>query len=377
LDPDASGTETSPGIPAQVRAVLRLSLIPGIGPVTGRQLIGAFGSAYTLWQTSASDLAAQEGIGPKLMQALLSSDYQQADRIIETCMGHNIRLLGIDDAEYPEHLAAAEDAPLVLYALGHTEALCRPRMLSVVGSRKASREGRLMTRRWCRLWAAQDTVIVSGMAQGIDAAAHAGALEADGVTVAVLGCGLQAIGRDEQRRQIDAIIRNGCVISELAPDVPARPEHFPRRNRIIAALSPATVVMEADQRSGSLITAHHALAYGREVFAVPGSVLGGNHAGCHRLIRDGAGLADSAASVTEALGWDSSATSVNTPRYEPASEAEAMLLQVLKQGVAHVDMLSEQCHLSLPELSPILLALELQGVIDRLPGDRYTLTQEI
>jgi DNA processing protein len=363
-------------MPADIRHLLRLSQIPGIGPITGRQLIRVFGSAEALWQATADELAAQEGIGPKLIQALLSSDYRQSDRTLDSCENQRIRLLGIGDAHYPERLAAAEDAPLVLYGLGDMEVLDRPRMLSVVGSRKASREGRLLTRRWCRQWAGQDIVIVSGMALGIDAAAHAGTLETEGITVAVLGSGLLALDREEQRRQIDAIVRRGCVISEFTPDVPARPEHFPRRNRIIAALSPATVVMEADQRSGSLITAHQALAYGREVFAVPGSVLGGNHAGCHQLIRDGAGLADSAVSVTEALGWGS-ATKAAVPRYEPASPTEAMLLEVLKQGIAHVDMLSEQCHLSLPELSPILLALELRGVIDRLPGDRYTLVQEI
>lgn len=217
-------------------------------------------------------------------------------------------------------------------------------------------------------------VIVSGLAQGIDAAAHAGAIEAEGRTVAVLGCGLGAVDREEQRRQIEAIAAHGCAISELPPDIPARPEHFPRRNRIIAALSPATVVMEADARSGSLITAQRALDYGREVFAVPGSVLGANHTGCHRLIRDGAALADSTATVTEALGWGAAAPA---SRYAPETETEAALLAVLKQGIAHVDALCEQCGMELPELSPTLLALELRGVIDRLPGDRYMLVQEI
>jgi DNA processing protein len=364
-------------MPEDIRHILRLSLIPGIGPVTGRQLIGVFGSARALWQATAVELAAQEGIGPKLLQALRSSDARQADHIIDMCEKGCIGILGIGDPGYPERLAAAEDAPLVLYGMGDMGKLNQPRILSVVGSRKASREGRLLTRRWCRQWAAQDAVIVSGMAQGIDAAAHAGALEAEGATVAVLGCGLLAIDRDEQRRQVEAIVRCGCVISEFAPEIPARPEHFPRRNRIIAALSPATVVMEADQRSGSLITAHQALGYGREVFAVPGSVLAGNHAGCHQLIRDGAVLADNAGSIIENLGWEVASKTTTAARYEPESPAEAMVLDVLKQGIAHVDTLSEQCRLSLPELSPILLALELRGVIDRLPGDRYTLIQEI
>ena len=358
----------------RIRHLLRLGLIPGIGPVTGRQLIEDFGSAEALWRASPKDLAAHEGIGPRLLQALTTSDDRRAERILESCAQHGIRLLGIDDGDYPAPLKAAPDAPLVLYGIGDMAALHRERMLSVVGARRAGREGRLLTRRWCRGGAAQRVVIVSGLAQGIDAAAHAGAIEANGETVAVLGCGLLAIDREEQRRQIEAIAAHGCAISEFTPDTPARPEHFPRRNRIIAALSPATIVMEADARSGSLITAQQAAGYGREVFAVPGSVLGGSHTGCHRLIRDGAQLADSAATVAAALGWEPGAT---TPRYEPATETETAVLAVLKQGIAHVDALCEQCQLELPELSPVLLALELRGVIDRLPGDRYMLVQEI
>jgi DNA processing protein len=358
----------------RIRHLLRLSLIPGIGPVTGRQLIDTFGSAEALWQATPKDLAACEGIGPALLQALTASDPRRGERMLESCARHGIHLLGIDDPDYPGRLAAAPDAPLVLYGIGDLAALNRERMLSVVGARRAGREGRLLTRRWCCQWAAQRIAIVSGLAQGIDAAAHAGAIEADGQTVAVLGCGLLAIDREEQRRQLAAIAAHGCVISEFTPETPARPEHFPRRNRIIAALSPATVVMEADTRSGSLITAQQAAAYGREVFAVPGSVLGGSHTGCHRLIQDGAGLADSAATVATALGWEPGAPAAH---YTPATATEAALLGVLKQGVAHVDALCEQCDMELPELAPVLLALELRGVIDRLPGDRYMLVQEI
>jgi len=245
-------------------------------------------------------------------------------------------------------------------------------MLAVVGARRASREGQLIARRWCRYLSAQDIGIVSGMAYGIDTAAHAGALEATAPTIAVLGSGLLAAFSPEQQRQMDAIAAQGCVISEFLPDTPPRPEHFPRRNRIIAALAGGTCIIEADIRSGSLITARQAAEYGREVFAVPGSVLGGLHAGCHQLIRDGAVLAESAADILRHMAWKQY-RSAPGKSYVPAGEQEAAVIAALKQNIHHLDSLAEICDLTVPELSPILLALELQGVIERLPGSRYAL----
>jgi DNA processing protein len=212
------------------------------------------------------------------------------------------------------------------------------------------------------------------MAYGIDAAAHGGALESSSPTLAVLGCGLGRLS-EEQQRQVEAVSRQGCVVSEFFPDVSARPEFFPRRNRIIAALAQATLVMEADLRSGSLITARQAAGYGRDVLAVPGSVLASNHAGCHQLIRDGAELAESAENVLQHLGW--LAESIVRKTYTPNSAEEALILRLLDRETMHVDALAETCGLTVPELSPILLRFELQGVVERLPGSRYLLAVEL
>jgi len=192
--------------------------------------------------------------------------------------------------------------------------------------------------------------------------------------VAVLGCGLATL-TEQQQNQVRAITERGCVISEFLPEVTAKPEHFPRRNRIIAGLSHATLVMEADIRSGSLITARNAIDYGREVFTVPGSVLGGNHAGCHQLIREGAVLTENADNVLQSMGWMSGdgETAAGGKAYQPANADELKLLQALTGGSMHLDHLAETCGLTVPELSPIVLRLELQGVIERLPGSRYLL----
>jgi len=215
------------------------------------------------------------------------------------------------------------------------------------------------------------------MAYGIDAAAHGGGLEGSSPTIAVLGCGLASLN-EEQQAQVEAICRQGCVVSEFLPEQGARPEQFPRRNRVIAALSRATLVIEAEVRSGSLITARLAGNYGREVFAVPGSVQVGNHAGCHQLIRGGAALASDPASIMQELGWFGVKGDLFPKRktYQPRSENEAKILDLLHSESLHLDELTETCGLTMPELSPILLGLELQGVIERLPGSRYQLSSE-
>jgi len=350
---------------------LRLAMVPGIGPLTGRQLARACGSVEQIWQRS-TDWQDIDGVGPRLAAALKNSAAGPAEDILAGCQRQAIAVLCPDDEAWPERLRDIEDAPLVLFARGDVKHLSHEPMLAVVGARRASREGQLIARRWCRYLSAQEIGIVSGMAYGIDAAAHAGALEATAPTIAVLGSGLLAAFSPEQQRQMDAIAAQGCVVSEFLPDTEARPEHFPRRNRIIAALAAAACIIEADIRSGSLITARQAAEYGREVFAVPGSVLGGHHAGCHQLIRDGAVLAESAADILRHMAWKQHRAGPEKG-YTPVSEQEAAVIAALKQNIHHLDSLAEICDLTVPELSPILLALELQGVIERLPGSRYAL----
>lgn len=335
--------------------------------------MAACGSIEAIWNGTSANWRRIDGIGPKLLKELEQSGSNQASHILEQCKTHSISVICPDDKAWPEAFSAMDDAPLVLFAKGDLTVLKYPKLLAVVGARKASREGRMLTRRWCRFLSEHGTGIASGMAYGIDAAAHGGTLEGRAPTIAVLGSGLNAPFSPEQQRQIEAVSAQGCVISEFLPETEARPEHFPRRNRIIAGLTKATLVMEADIQSGSLITARCAADYGREVLAVPGSVLAGNHAGCHQLIRDGAALVESPEDILYALGWQMHSRQKNTSDYKPANTSEAKIIETLEGEILHIDTLAEHCGLTVSELSPILLALELLGVVERLPGSRYAL----
>ncbi|MDX8392765.1 MAG: DNA-processing protein DprA [Mariprofundaceae bacterium] len=369
----SESTETAPT--KQAADWLRLSLTAGVGPKTGRQLVAACGNIHDLWQCSTHQLKDIEGVGNTLASNLQQSHADGAATIIAQCTAEGIALLCPEDAHYPQALAHTDDAPLILFCRGDTNALNHAHLLAVVGARKASSEGRLMTRRWSKYLSARGVAIVSGMAYGIDAAAHGGALEGKSPTLAVLGCGLAAPFNTAQQRQIEAVAAQGCVLSEFLPAAEARPEHFPRRNRIIAGISAATLVMEADIRSGSLITARMAAEYGRDVLAVPGSVMNGNHAGCHHLLRDGAILAETPDDILRSMRWHGQKTLARS-QHQPASENEAKILAALADNILHIDALTEHCDLTVPELSPILLGLELIGVIEALPGSRYTLGGE-
>jgi len=357
---------------------LRLSMVHGVGPMLGRRLLAATGGMDALWAATAGELKSIDGMGSQLLAALAASHPDPATEIVRQCAARQIGILCPDDPDWPAALASVDDAPLLLFYRGDPACLQHVPMLAIVGSRRASREGLLLTRRWSRYFTQHDIAIISGMAFGIDGAAHGGALEGHGITIAALGCGLLAL-TEEQERQVAAIARRGCVISEFMPCQSARPEHFPRRNRVIAGLAQATLVMEADIRSGSLITARLAAEYGRDVFAVPGSVLASNHAGCHQLIRDGAILLERAEDLPRQLGvkTDISAELRARKQYHPTDAGEADILMLMAGEAVHLDLLAETCGLTLPELSPILLRLELQGVIERLPGSRYLLAMEL
>jgi len=352
---------------------LRLSLVRGVGPRIGRQLVHIRGSVEAVWNNNPANWQHIGRAGNKLIQALQQSDPDQAACILEQCEENSIDVICPDDDAWPDAFKAMDDAPLVLFVKGDPATLKYPKLLAVVGSRKASREGRMLTRRWCRFLSGYSIGIVSGMAYGIDAAAHGGTLEGDAPTIAVLGSGLAAPFSPEQQRQIKAVTAQGCVISEFLPETEARPEHFPRRNRIIAGLAKATLVMEADIQSGSLITARQAVDYGREVMALPGSVLSGNHAGCHQLIRDGAALVESPEDILRVLAWHTGLKSSQASNYKPANASEVKIIEALESEIMHIDALAQYCDLTVPELSPILLGLELLGVVESLPGSRYSM----
>jgi len=357
---------------ASALAALRLSLAHGIGTHIANKLIEACGSIEAIWQHSPETWANIPRVGVKLLEALEAARHQSLDDILQICQAQQLHIISLEDAAYPNLLREIDDAPLLLFIRGNLEVLSHKHYLAMVGSRKSSQESKLIARRWSQYFSNSGIPIISGMAYGIDAAAHRGALQGSTPTIAILGCGLATL-QHRQQQQVHAIIEHGgCVISEYVPAQRARPEFFPRRNRIIAGMSQGTVIIEADIRSGSLITARLANEYGRDVFAVPGSVLHAGHAGCHQLIRDGAALlTDDAEQVIQHLGWQPKPTRLPTAMGE--NESEQLVLAALQHETLHLDALSESCGLTVPQLSPILLALELQGLIERLPGSRYTL----
>lgn len=360
-----------------VLACLRLYLVRGIGAYLGNRVIASLGSAAAFWQAGSTAWRQQDGIGAKLVEALQQSNVDAADALRISCQQHNIQIMVRDDPNYPASLNLLDDAPLVLFVQGALPTLNHERQLAVVGARKASKEGRVMTRRWCEYVSNKNVMVISGMAYGIDTAAHGGALAGSTPTIAVLGCGLTSI-YPMQQRQIAAIIEHGgCVVSEYLPEQAARPESFPQRNRIIAGLSAATLVMEADTASGSLISARHAVRYGRDVFAVPGSVLNQTHAGCHQLIREGALLTESADDILQELHWHQTTASDKNEAMatlmQQCNHEEQAIIQALQHDILHIDQLAEACQCTVSALAPLLLGLEMQHSIESLPGSRYTL----
>ena len=265
---------------------------------------------------------------------------------------------------YPARLAEIVDPPIVLWAAGRLDLLDRT-AVALVGSRHATPGGLAIARRLGRDLARAGITVISGLAKGIDAAAHEGALDEGGGTVAVLGCGVDVVYPRQHASLTLRIRQQGCLVSELPPATTPLPRHFPLRNRIISGLSVAVVVVEAAERSGSLITARMALEQGRDVLAVPGSVVSGCHRGCHALIKDGAGLVETADDVLAALGWPGRGAS-------PQPSARADLAGQMKTGEAvSLDDLAARVGRPAADLLAELGTLEVDGVIARMGGGLF------
>jgi DNA processing protein len=273
--------------------------------------------------------------------------------------------------DYPRALALIPDPPAVLWRRGAAAALGAPRMVAVVGARAASRPGLAIAAAIGGELAAAGVIVVSGLARGVDTAAHRAALEAGGRSVAVLGSGLDRVYPREHAGLADALAERGAVISECPPGMPPLAHHFPQRNRIISGLAAATVVVEASEKSGSLITAGTALEQGREVMAVPGPVAAGRHRGAHALLRDGATLVESGADVLAALGWAEASQISAAPKttLDPALAAELGLDPTTDEFDADDVCAATGC--SGAQAGAKLGALEISGRIRRIPGGRF------
>ena len=360
-------------MPDVLRAHLTLALTPGLGPRKIKQLVTHFGSAEAVLEADREALAEVEGIGPKLIESLVTNDVgESVERELERAAKLGVTLLPLSDPRYPESLRQIFDPPSVLYVHGELPAaLHELRSLAVVGTRNASEHALALTKTLARELAALGVVIVSGLALGVDGAAHEGALAAeDGRTVAVLGSGVDKVYPSQHqrlaRRLIDA---GGAVVSEYRLGTTPRAENFPGRNRIINGLSRGVVVVEAGQKSGALITADFATEEGRTVFAVPGRVGDPRAAGSLALLRQGAVLVTCAQDVLDEFGWQRAPTTAKTLELDPAQQQ--LVDAVLEHGSPLLDDLIAATGRDSSELLPLLTLLELRGIVKSIPGGRY------
>lgn len=358
---------------------LTLQFLPGLGCNRIFRLVHALGSARAVLENRKELRGACPGIGQALLalfkdeQALaLAGD--RALRELEHLARQDISLLSCTCPEYPSLLRDIADKPVLLYVKGQVSVLHEP-MLAVIGARSASDYGRRTARHFAAMLAPRGLVIVSGAAYGIDAAAHQGALQAHGRTVAVLGCGVDVAYPAAHRRLLDDIAVEGAVLSEFSLGTKPEAFRFPVRNRIISGLARAVLVVEASEKSGSLITARLALDQGREVLAIPGRIDSPKSSGTHWLIQQGAALVQRIDDVLEALAWPEAMASpaestakTNGPVLAPKAQ---QVLQVLDTYPADIDALAQATGLTIADLQPLLLTLELQGLVRQLQGQLY------
>lgn len=370
-------------IPVSLPYWLALRAIDGLKDAALWRLVQVLGSAQAVSQAPVDQLVAAGGVAPSMAEAIRRGPDSQTRAAIDREMSGIERLgltvLTILDADYPARLKMIADPPPLLYVKGTLNQEDQT-AVAIVGSRRATAAGRLVTEELSRDLAAAGFTIVSGMARGVDAAAHRGALEANGRTVAVLGCGIDRTYPSEHqalRKQIEA---HGAVISELPLGAYPHGYHFPRRNRLISGMSLGVVVTEAAVQSGSLITARLAAEQGREVFAVPGFVKGENSRGPNGLIKQGAKLVEQAGDIIEELlpQLDPSARErigawrpASAEAAAPADQREAMLYRLLSPEPLHIDEVIARAALPAAEVAGILLAMELKGAIRQLPGHSY------
>ncbi len=355
---------------------LRLARTEGVGPVAYRRLLARFGDPAAAIEALPRLAAAGGRAGPPATPTA-----SQAAREADFVARLGGQLLFIDTPGYPEALAATEGAPAVLSVLGDPACLSA-RAVAVVGSRNASANGRRIAETIAAELAEAGLVVVSGLARGIDSAAHQGALRG-GRTVACIAGGIDVVYPRENAALQRAIAERGCVVAEAPPGAEPLARHFPRRNRVIAGLSLGVLVVEAALRSGSLITARLAGEFGRELFAVPGSPLDERARGTNALIREGAHLTETAADVLALLppAWTPAepARGLFEPRSAPPEPPErpaqehAAVLTLLSAAPTDVDDLVRRCHLPAPAVLSVLLDLEIAGRIENLPGGRVAL----
>ena len=351
-----------------------LKSVPLVGNVSFLRLIAHFGTPERALRATAPELTQVKGLSRAAAASLIAHDYRPfAEAECAALERSGAAVVDILSASYPRLLMEIPDPPPYLYVLGELKG--SENAVAIVGSRRASQYGLCTATRLARDLALQGVTVVSGMARGIDTAAHWGALKGGGRSIAVLGCGIDVIYPPENAALHDSLSKGGALITEFPMGTAPLAENFPRRNRIISALSKGVVVVEAGEGSGSLITARYALEQGREVFAVPGNVTCSGSRGANGLIKEGAKLVERVEDILEELGMEphGPVQAAGPPSFSLTPQ-EAELYALLSRGPLQIDDIIVQSALTAGEVSATLLRLELKGAIMQLPGKHFTVT---
>jgi DNA processing protein len=354
----------------QIKYWLAMLRIPGVGGVTIQRLLAHL-EPQQVFETSSANLRGL-GFSEKIIEALQKPDWEQVEQDLLWLQQPNNYAITIDDQAYPPQLKEISNPPPILFVKGDVSLLLEPQ-IAMVGSRNPSSSGVKTAIEFAQALAAAGLTITSGLALGIDAASHQGALNVNGSTIAVVGTGLDRVYPASHKQLATEIAEHGALVSEFPLGTNAKADHFPRRNRIISGLCVGLLVVEAAQQSGSLITARLALEQNREVFAIPGSIHNPLARGCNALIRQGAKLVETAEDVFEELGQYNQSSIESQPQLDQtALDLEHQnLLKLIAYSPTSVDTLVQESGWSVEMISSILLVLELQGYITSAAGGSY------
>jgi len=350
--------------------LLQLISIPGIGNQKARKLIQRFGSPQNVMTAEISALREAGLVDEKTIQNIKQKKQEGfAEKQFKSAEKFGVRLCSIWDEDYPDLLKKIHDPPVLLFIKGEGS-FCDKRSIAIVGTRMPSAYGRRMAELLASDSAQNQITVVSGMARGIDTAAHSGALKGSGKTIAVLGCGVNVVYPPENIKLYDHIQKDGLLVSEFPLGEQPLAGHFPRRNRIISGLSLGTIVIEAGEKSGALITAYMALEQGREVFALPGHAGQKLTRGPHRLIREGAKLVESVEDIFDEIPGMRSDIQQKKEAHliNDLPDIERKIWQILSDEPKHIDMIAAEMQLSTSELLASLLSMELKNYVDHLSG---------
>ena len=354
---------------------LGFNLIKGVGVVRTRKLLDFFGKLSVAWDAPVDSLRSA-GLPEKSIEFLLQKRHGlDLQRYWDELKGKGIDILTLLDESYPKRLKEIDQPPPVIYVRGGLKS-DDEWAVSIVGTRRVTVYGKQITRDTSMYLAGNGITIVSGLARGVDAIAHQAALDANGRTIAVLGSGVDVIYPPEHRKLADAIIQNGAIISDYAPGTKPEGSNFPPRNRIISGLSRATIVVEAGEKSGALITAKFSVEQGRDVFAIPGSILSPMSRGTNTLIQDGAIPLTNPKDVLDALNYSQVVEHQSARVQLPTDTLEINIMQALSFEPTHVDDVCTQLNMPIEKVTAALTMMELKGLVQQAGGMQYSIVRE-